>query len=189
MNKTAITQVPLHPLIAERWSPRSLDSSASISRDDLIGILEAGRWAPSAFNFQPWHFTVGLRGDDVFDGIASTLSDSNKLWAPGAAALILISVATKKDDGAPVTTGLYDAGLAAAMMTIEASHRGLSTHHMTGYDHNLAATQLQLGENYAPVVIIAVGKRADADLLSGPLKDREVAPRQRKPLSEISNIH
>lgn len=189
MNKTADTQVPLHPLIAERWSPRSLDREVTISREDLLGILEAGRWAPSAFNFQPWQFSVGLRGDEVFEKIASTLFDGNKLWAPSASALILISVKTVKDDGSPVSTALYDAGLAAAMMTVEASHRGFVAHHMTGYDHALAKTELALGENIAPVAIIAIGKRAAADLLEGQIKEREVAPRVRKPLSEISNIH
>jgi nitroreductase len=50
----AKTAVEIHDVIAERRSPRSLDESAEISRDDLIGILEAARWAPSANNHQPY---------------------------------------------------------------------------------------------------------------------------------------
>ena len=44
----AQTSVEIHDLIAERRSPRSLDAKAVISTGDLLGILEAARWAPSA---------------------------------------------------------------------------------------------------------------------------------------------
>jgi nitroreductase len=54
----AETAVEIHELIAERRSPRSLDESAVISDVDLIGILEAARWAPSANNLQPWKLVI-----------------------------------------------------------------------------------------------------------------------------------
>ena len=71
MNKRADTSVSLHPLIADRWSPRAFDESASISGEDLTAIFEAARWAPSAFNAQPWKFVLGLRGDENFKLISS----------------------------------------------------------------------------------------------------------------------
>lgn len=40
-----------------RRSVRSYENRA-ISRDDLLDILEAGMYAPSAVNLQPWHFVV-----------------------------------------------------------------------------------------------------------------------------------
>ena len=62
----AETSVPVHEIIATRRSPRSFNESAIINNDDLTAILEAARWAPSAFNGQPWRFFVGKRGDEVF---------------------------------------------------------------------------------------------------------------------------
>jgi len=65
----AKTAVPVNEVIAIRRSPRSLDESAPISDTDLVGILEAARWAPSAFNGQPWRFFVGKRSDSTFNQI------------------------------------------------------------------------------------------------------------------------
>jgi len=53
MKKTAITAAPVLPVIAERWSPRAYDENYAISQHELLSILEAGRWAPSANNAQP----------------------------------------------------------------------------------------------------------------------------------------
>ncbi|MFW9959517.1 MAG: nitroreductase family protein [Candidatus Thorarchaeota archaeon] len=50
--------------IRERRSIRKY-KSAEVSEEDVDVILQAGRWAPSASNKQPWHFIVvrnaGLR--------------------------------------------------------------------------------------------------------------------------------
>ena len=81
MNKRADTSVSLHPLIAERWSPRAFDEKATISAEDLTAIFEAARWAPSAFNAQPWKFVIGLRGDENFTLISSVLVPFNQEWA------------------------------------------------------------------------------------------------------------
>src|SRR5260221_635711 len=58
MRKTASTAVPVHPLLAERWSPRGFDQSHQVSENQVTALLEAARWAPSAGNSQPWRFLV-----------------------------------------------------------------------------------------------------------------------------------
>ena len=55
----ADTSVEIHDLIAERRSPRSLDATATIENQDLLALLEAARWAPSANNLQPWRLIAG----------------------------------------------------------------------------------------------------------------------------------
>jgi hypothetical protein len=77
---------------------------------------------------------------------------------------------------------MYDCGLAAAQLTIEAQHRGLVVHQMGGFDHEKAAA---LFGSVVPIVIMAIGKQAPAEQLEGPAYDREIAPRTRKDLSEI----
>jgi nitroreductase len=188
MNKRADTSVSLHPLIADRWSPRAFDESATISSDDLRAIFEAARWAPSAFNAQPWKFILGVRGDEKFTQISSLLVDFNKQWAPKASALILVNALTLREDGKVNPTALYDIGLAVSLMTVEANHRGYDVHQMSGFDTAAAKTKFPLGAGIEPVTCIAIGKRTSPDSLSEEIKARELAPRTRKALSEIVNI-
>ena len=48
--KPADTSVDIHPVLAERWSPRAFESNVKLGTEDLTAILEAGRWAPSSNN-------------------------------------------------------------------------------------------------------------------------------------------
>lgn len=41
-----------------RWSPRSF-SEQEVPENILLSIFEAARWAPSAYNEQPWRFIIG----------------------------------------------------------------------------------------------------------------------------------
>ncbi|MEY4016389.1 MAG: hypothetical protein RLZZ189_186, partial [Pseudomonadota bacterium] len=50
---------PIHSVFTDRWSPRSFSNEA-ITEDELLTLLEAARWAPSAFNAQPWRFAYAL---------------------------------------------------------------------------------------------------------------------------------
>lgn len=188
MNKRADTSVSLHPLIADRWSPRAYDEDATISSEDLTAIFEAARWAPSAFNAQPWKFVVGLRGDENFTSITSFLSAFNQEWASRSSALILTNAITLREDGKVNPTALYDIGLAVSLLTVEANHRGYDVHQMSGFDNAAAKTKFALGGGIEPVTCIAIGKRTSPDSLSEEIKARELAPRSRKALSEIVNI-
>jgi len=181
----AETSVPVHEIIASRRSPRSFDEAATISDDDLRGVLEAARWAASAFNGQPWRFFVGKRGDEVFGQILTSLGEFNQSWAKSASSLILVSGKTTKGDGSIHADFQYDCGLAVAQLVIEAHHRGLIAHQMTGFDKTIAQSELSITADLLPVVVIALGTQDAPEKLSGPLLERELAKRERLPLSEI----
>jgi len=181
----AETSVPVHEIIASRRSPRSFDEAATISDDDLRGVLEAARWAASAFNGQPWRFFVGKRGDEVFGQILTSLGEFNQSWAKSASSLILVSGKTTKGDGSIHADFQYDCGLAVAQLVIEAHHRGLIAHQMTGFDKTVAQSELSITADLLPVVVIALGTQDAPEKLSGPLLERELAKRERLPLSEI----
>jgi nitroreductase len=181
----AETSVPVHEIIATRRSPRSFNETATINNDDLTAILEAARWAPSAFNGQPWRFFVGKRGDEVFGQILSSLGDFNKSWAKNSSALILVAGKTVKGDGSIHADYQYDCGLAVAQLVVETHHRGLIAHQMTGFDKAVAQDVLSIAAELIPVVVIAVGTQDAPEKLAGPLLEREIAKRERLPLSEI----
>ena len=92
----ADTAVEIHDLIAERRSPRSLDGSAEISKEDLLGILEAARWAPSANNLQPWRMIAGKRDDSNFTSLFDCLVPFNQSWSKRAAAYVAIAGTPKR---------------------------------------------------------------------------------------------
>jgi nitroreductase len=181
----AETSVEIHEVLANRRSPRSLDSTAVLSQQDLLAILEAARWAPSASNGQPWRFFVGKRSDEVFGEILDSLASFNQGWAHRASALIVVAGVHSREDGTPNKGFLYDCGLAVAQMVMETHHRGLVAHQMTGFDASKAAANLGVDPSLIPIAVIAIGKQAPAELLQGAMLERENAPRERKALNEI----
>ena len=185
MQKTAITSAEIAPVLANRWSPRAYDVNHSASQHELLSILEAGRWAPSANNAQPWRFSIATRGSELFDQIVSALTGFNQAWAPNASALLVISVLNQKADGTPYPGALLDAGLAAQNMMIQTEELGLAAHPIGGMVHDEMRKVLELADNLDPIMAMTIGKRADASVLEGPAYEREVAPRVRLELDEI----
>ena len=181
----AQTAVEINEVLANRRSPRSLDATAVLSKDDLLAVLEAARWAASAFNGQPWRFFVGQRGDEVFTQILDSLAPFNQGWAHRSSVLILVAGLPAREDGTPNKGFLYDCGLAVSQMVVETHHRGLVAHQMTGFNPEKAEQNLGIDASLIPVAVIAIGKQASAEQLEGPLLERENAPRERKALEEI----
>ena len=181
----AQTSVEIHEVLANRRSPRSLDATALLEDKDLLAILEAGRWAPSANNGQPWRFFVGKRGDSIFTQILDSLAPFNQGWAHRSSVLVLVAGVHSREDGTQNKGFLYDCGLAVSQMVFETHHRGFVAHQMTGFDAAKAATNLGVVDSLIPVAVISIGKQAPADQLEGAMLERENAPRERKPLSEI----
>src|SRR6478672_11825066 len=185
MRKTASTAVSVHPLLAERWSPRGFDRAHEIGDEALAALLEAARWAPSAQNSQPWRFLVTRRGEPAHDRLFAALAPGNQAWAGAASALILVAARTAGDDGRPQPWALYDTGQAVAALVTQAQADGLSVHQMGGFDTGAVRAELGLGENLTPVVVLAVGRHDSEAGLPEPLAAREAAPRTRHPLGDL----
>jgi nitroreductase len=185
-NKIAITAAPIAPVLAERWSPRSFNKDYLLTQHEALSILEAGRWAPSSNNLQPWRFAYISKTDELHPAICEKgLTGFNQSWAPNASALIVVAVQVNTADGKENTGRKYDAGLAASMMVVQAQELGLHTHHIGGLVREEILELLKLDSNYEILTVIAVGKVAPAEELEGPAFEREVAPRVRLELDEI----
>src|ERR1700740_596501 len=87
---------PIEPLFLDRWSPRAFDDSP-IAAPDLTTIFEAARWAPSAFNAQPWRFIYTLREDADWERLLALLMPFNAAWVARAGALVFICSDTLMD--------------------------------------------------------------------------------------------
>lgn len=186
MQKKADTSVPIHPILESRWSPRAFDAQATISAEEMTAFLEAARWAPSSYNFQPWRFIISRRGDVVFKRICEALSGFNQVWAPTASALIAVVVEQKTEGHIFPPIALFDAGLAVSQLTIEAHHRGFIVHQMIGFDKVKMNNTFDISGQRDCIVILAVGRQGPAENLpEGSARDRELLPRERYPLSDL----
>lgn len=175
------------PVFHERWSPRSF-SDREVSRELLARIFEAARWAPSSSNEQPWRFLVGRRGSDTYDKIFASLVEANQKWAR-TAPVLMVGVARTMftRNNAPNRFALHDLGAADAYLALEAAALGLAAHQMGGFDENKARELLGVPTDYLMGSVIALGYQDEPEKLGDAiLIEREVAPRQRKPLSEIA---
>lgn len=185
MNKRADGSAPLHPLIADRWSPRSLDPATVVTDEQLRSLLEAARWAPSYGNTQPARYLVGRRGDDTFRRILDLLTARNRSWAHPAAVLLLAVAVTRNDKG-DMPLPEYGVGLASQNLVLQAVAEGLVAHQMGGFDQERARTEFDLPETARPLVVIAVGGLGDPAALDEHTRARELAPRTRLPLAELA---
>lgn len=184
--KKAETDHPVHELIAARWSPYGFDGRP-VPEADLRSCFEAARWAASSYNEQPWSYIVATQSDpEQFRRILSCLVDANQAWAKAAPVLVICVVSLKfarnsKDNRAAV----HDLGLAAGNLSLEATHRGLCVHQMIGINPEKARDLYGIPDSFEAWTAMAIGYPADPLTLPDALKERDLAPRQRKPLREF----
>ncbi|TWF94349.1 nitroreductase family protein [Saccharopolyspora dendranthemae] len=184
-DKTADSSVPLHPLLAERWSPRALDPAATIGDAQFTALFEAARWAPSWGNTQPARFIAARRGEPAFDRIHGTLSRGNKGWAGDAAALAIGVAQSVNEEGEPMPYGEYGLGLAAQNLVLQAVAEGFHAHQMAGFDRAAARVEFAIPDDFEPLVAIAIGDLGNLDDMPERLVEKELRPRSRKPLSDL----
>jgi len=184
--KRARTDHPIHTLLAERWSPYAF-ADRPVAEADLRSLFEAARWAPSSYNEQPWRYLLATReSPEEFRRLLSCLVDANQAWAKAAPVLALGVVSLKfarnaRDNRAAV----HDLGLAAGNLLVEATARGLVVHQMIGILPDKARETYGIPDGFEAWTGIAIGYPGDAMALPEPLRARDLAPRQRKPLGEF----
>jgi nitroreductase len=183
-DRTARTDAPVLDVIADRWSPRIYDPHSPVDEDALHSALEAARWAPSAFNRQPWRFLVTRRGSASHRAVLEALVEFNRGWAQDAGALVVVLAETVGEDGRPLAEARYDAGQAAAYLTLQAHADGLVVHQMSGFDQAAVSHAFGLGTDLTPLTVIAVGTPGDAAGADEAVLARENAPRTRRPVTE-----
>ncbi|MCY4613501.1 MAG: nitroreductase family protein [Nitrospira sp.] len=174
----------IHPLIVNRWSPRSM-TGEELSDGELMPLFEAARWAPSSNNAQLWRFVYAKRETKFWDTFVDLLAEGNKVWARQAAVLVVVTARKlfERNDK-PAATYAFDAGAAWENLALEGTRRGLVVHGMQGFDYEKARTALHVPDHYDVLAMIAIGKRAPKESLPTHLQERE-QPNDRRPLEEI----
>jgi nitroreductase len=131
-----------------------------VSQEALHRILDAGRRAPSASNWQPWDFVV------VTD--RAQLVELAKVWrgarhVAGAAAAIAIVAPDPQNDRQSALLQ-YDLGQATYAMTVAAADLGIGTGHAAAADQEQARAVLGFPEGRFLAYVLSVGYPADKPL-------------------------
>ena len=145
-----------------------------VASHDLDQILEAGRRAPSAGNWQPWDFVV------VTD--RPQLQRLSGVWrgaghVAGAAAAVAI-VARQPEDARAASLLQYDLGQATMAIATAAADLGIGTGHAAAEDQDLARDVLGLPSDRFLAYILSVGYPADRPL-------RVIERPDRRPFEEV----
>lgn len=182
--KLAAADHAIHPAIQQRWSPRAF-APRPVEPQKLLSLLEAARWAPSSGNSQPWHFIIGVQGSVTHARLVEAIKEGNLPWAAQAPVLMLSVTRTTTASGRPAPHAFYDVGLAVANLTFQATMLDLFVHQMGGFEPEKARTLFAIADDFAPVTMLAIGYLGEPELLDERNRERELAPRTRRPLSEF----
>ena len=183
------SEYPIHEMFLNRWSPRAF-TTEPITKEELLTMLEAARWAASSYNSQPWRFLYALRESPAWQRFLNLLVPSNQSWAKHSSALVfVISSSTMRSprsrEKVPSPTHSFDAGTASGYFALQASLMGWYVHGMAGFDADRACEELDIPKGYKVEAVYAVGKKADPAGLPEELRSRE-APSDRLPLAKLA---
>jgi nitroreductase len=180
----------VHNLISERRSIRAF-SDRRIDDDKLITLLEAARWAPSSMNEQPWRFIIARRENtEAFNRMLASMNEQNRNWAKNASVILLTLAAKKisKFDHAN-EYAWHDVGLAVGNLSLQAMAMDIYLHQIGGFSKEAASQHFNVPDEFQPVSMIVLGYSGNVESLPIPLRERELMPRKRKPLSELVFIN
>ena len=173
----------IEPLLLDRWSPRAM-SGEPISREELMRLFEAARWAQSSFNAQQWRALYSHRDTEHWPVFFNLLVEANKVWAKNAAVLVVyISRKTFDHDNEPSVTHSYDTGAAWENFALQGFRQNLVVHGMEGFDYERARFDLRIPDEFQIEAMAAVGRPGPKELLPERLQKRE-SPNDRRKVRE-----
>ncbi|NMB02146.1 MAG: nitroreductase [Firmicutes bacterium] len=154
-------------LVHDRYSVRTF-SDRPVEKETILKILDAARLAPSAVNFQPWHFIV-VTAEDLR---ASICEGYRGEWLRGAPVIIVAcgdhETSWKRRDGKDHAD--VDVAIAVDHMILAATALGLGTCWVCAFDSKHVHSILELPLNLEPVALIPLGYPGDGPV---PLKKRK----------------
>lgn len=160
-------------LVKKRYSVRSYLPRA-IEADKMNYIMECVRLAPSAVNYQPWHFSIVTDAEKL----AALKSTYPREWIQTAPCIIVActdhqEVWHRKMDGKDHAD--VDIAIAVEHLCLAAAEQGLGTCWVCNFDASRCKEVLSLPESWEPAVLIPIGYATE----------EAVPEKRRKTLNEI----
>lgn len=186
-HKHAQTHVPIHKIIAERWSGRAYDANKQIEMTCILAMMEAARWAPSCFDEEPWRFIIldRFRNPKRWQDGLDCLMGGNQKWAKDAPLMAIVIADTLSSyNQQPNPWAEYDTGAAAENFCLQATALGLKTRQIGGFHADRIRSTFNLPAQFKPMSVIIAGYPGKPAQLEKKLADAEQAPRSRNPIAD-----
>lgn len=146
-----------------------------IPTDTLLKILEAGIWAPSGSNIQPWEFIVVMNKETI---------EKIKLISPGLfgnpVTVIIICInkeRSKKAGKLGETMAIMDISMAAQNMMLMAYSLGIGSCPIVSFSKIAVKELLEIPEYVEPVLMVSLG-----------YPEFWPKPPKRRPLEEVVHV-
>lgn len=140
-------------LLKKRYSVRKFDGR-KVEKEKLDLILEAGRVAPTAVNFQPQRVLV-IESEEALEKLKSCTP--YHFNAPLALLICFDKNVSWKRSHDNYEMGAVDASIVTTQMMLEVENLGLGTTWVGSFKTELLRTSFNIPENYEPVAILPVG--------------------------------
>ena len=141
-------------LAQKRHSVRSYKDQP-VEQDKILEVLEAARTAPSAVNYQPWHFIIATE-EKVKEKIREAYPRD---WFKQAPVIIVAcgdhDQSWKRNDGKDHCD--VDVAIAIDHMTLAAAHLGLGTCWVCAFDAEKVHSALELPDHLEVIALIPLG--------------------------------
>lgn len=155
-------------LLKERYSVRNF-SDKKVEKEKINAILEAGRVAPTAVNFQPQRILV-LESEESL----AKLKECTRYHfdAPAAFLICYDNKVSWKRAYDNKDMGEVDASIVATQMMLEITNLGLGTTWVGHFDPAAVIEKFEIPENIIPVALFPVGYPANDSVPNPRHKER-----------------
>jgi len=152
----------LNENITKRKSIREFDGEA-LSEKEIISLFEAARFAPSAFNEQPWRFIAAQKKDyEKFNTVLKTLMEKNQEWAVKSSLLVIVLAKRILSRNQNKNRHyLYDTASAVANLTFQANSLNIFVHQMGGFDSEKIVKAFNIPDDFEVATVLAIGRQAE----------------------------
>ncbi len=158
--------------IIKRKSVRSyLDKEVEEAK--IMEVIEAGRFAPSASNIQPWKFI--LTTDKDIRNELSIACNRQRFVAEAPVIITACVICRGYNMGGWYDSACLDIGIALDHMTLEAVHLGLGTCWIGAFSEERVKKILNIPGNIKVAALLTLGYPRDPSIIK----------KHRKPLEEI----
>jgi len=166
----------LFEVIESRRSIRRFDPAVDVPPETVERLLNAAILAENAGNRQPWHFYV-VRDPELRQGLVAAAGGQGMIGQAPVAIVVCADAGQSAGRYGRRGRELYclqDTAAAVDHILLSAVALGLGSCWVGAFDEGEAARVLELPANHRPVVILPIGKPAEAP-----------GRRSRRPLGEV----
>jgi len=151
--------------IKKRRSVRAY-ADEKVSEEDIVRLIDAAMWAPSAGNIQPWEFVVVK---DIVTKRKLSEAALNQTFIEKAPVVIVICADLTRSSRGYGSRGenlysLQDTAAATENILLAAQELGLATCWVGAFRENEVAKAVKAPRNLRPVAVVPVGHPAERPL-------------------------